>query len=415
MRKLHVHLNVIRLLVVASVTLLISHNANAQLYMDSNGKTSLGDYSSSNDGTLNVTSTSNTLKAYYLTRLNTRSHLCALGINNTTHATLPPYTIPNYFGIEVGCENNANSSTFGISTSVSSEGTFSTGRAYGLLSEAGQSTPGWNFGICTAVTGENNGTGIFASAGGYWDGYNVQGRWAGFFDGDVKVVGDMYATSFTTLSDYRLKENIRQIKDGTLDKIMGMNVVSYKLKNIEVDMGDTATSVYYAYPKDSRILKTDHYGLIAQELQEIYPDLVYEESDGYLSVNYIEIIPLLIKSIQELRLQVDELTNSPNKAVQRNGGTTGTDDILYSAVLYQNNPNPFSENTSIKCVIPQKVTKADLYIYDMNGHQIESMNISQRGNVSLVIEGNHLDAGMYLYSLITDGTVIDTKRMILTK
>ena len=55
MRKLHVHLNVMRLLVVASVTLLISHNANAQLYMDSNGKTSLGDYSSSNDGTLNVT------------------------------------------------------------------------------------------------------------------------------------------------------------------------------------------------------------------------------------------------------------------------------------------------------------------------------------------------------------------------
>ncbi|MBO7110639.1 MAG: T9SS type A sorting domain-containing protein, partial [Bacteroidaceae bacterium] len=172
---------------------------------------------------------------------------------------------------------------------------------------------------------------------------------------------------------------------------------------------------YYAYPEDSRILKTDHYGLIAQELREIYPDLVCEGSDGYLSVNYIEIIPLLIKSIQELRLQVDELTYSPEKATMRNGGTTNTDDIINTAVLYQNNPNPFTENTSIKCVIPQEVTKADLYIYDMNGRQIESRNISQRGNVSILIEGNSLDAGMYLYSLITDGTVVDTKRMILTR
>ena len=415
MRKLHARLHVTKLLAIASVTCLFSLNVNAQLLVDASGKTSLGDYSSSNDGTLNVTSTANTLKAYYLTFLNTRSHLCALGIRNATHATLPPNTIPNYFGIEVGCENNANSSTHGISTCVSSEGTFNTGRAYGLLSEAGNSTSGWNFGICTAVTGNNDGTGIYASAGGYPDGYNVQGRWAGFFLGDVKVVGDIYASTLITPSDYRLKENIRHINDGTLDKIMGMNVVSYKLKNIEVDMGDTATKVYHAYPEDSRILKTDHYGLIAQELREIYPDLVYEGSDGYLSVNYIEIIPLLIKSIQELRLQVDELADSPEKAVLRNGGTTNTDDIINTAVLYQNNPNPFTENTSIKCVIPQDVAKADLYIYDMNGHQIESRNIGQRGNVSLLIEGNSLDAGMYLYSLITDGTVVDTKRMILTR
>lgn len=61
------------------------------------------------------------------------------------------------------------------------------------------------------------------------------------------------------------------------------------------------------------------------------------------------------------------------------------------------------------------VRNAVLYIYDMNGHQIDSRAITERGNASLTIEGNSLDAGMYLYSLITDGTVVDTKRMILTK
>jgi hypothetical protein len=51
----------------------------------------------------------------------------------------------------------------------------------------------------------------------------------------------------------------------------------------------------------------------------------------------------------------------------------------------------------------------------MNGRQIDSMIINERGEISLTIEGGSLDAGIYLYSLITDGVVVDTKRMILTK
>ena len=51
----------------------------------------------------------------------------------------------------------------------------------------------------------------------------------------------------------------------------------------------------------------------------------------------------------------------------------------------------------------------------MNGHQIDSMPIAERGDVSLTIEGSSLDAGIYMYSLITDGEVVDTKRLILTK
>jgi hypothetical protein len=43
------------------------------------------------------------------------------------------------------------------------------------------------------------------------------------------------------------------------------------------------------------------------------------------------------------------------------------------------------------------------------------MTVSGHGIVDLVIEGRSLDAGMYMYSLVTDGVVIDTKRMILTK
>ena len=94
MRKLHARLHVTKLLVIASVTCLFSLNVNAQLLVDASGKTSLGDYSSSNDGTLNVTSTANTLKAYYLTFLNTRSHLCALGIRTPLMRRYPQTLFP---------------------------------------------------------------------------------------------------------------------------------------------------------------------------------------------------------------------------------------------------------------------------------------------------------------------------------
>ncbi|MBO7049065.1 MAG: tail fiber domain-containing protein [Bacteroidaceae bacterium] len=387
---------------------------NAQLYVDSNGNTTIGDYFNTNTS-LSVNSSANSLKSYYLTELNTNSHFCALGINNSTHVQLPTNVSHEFYGIQLGCENNANSATYGITTCVSSEGPFSTGRAYGLLAEAGRSTPGWNFGICTSVTGENNGAGLFASSGSYPEGFNVNGRWAGYFDGNVNVVGNLSASSYTCSSDYRLKENIRQIDNGSLDKILGMNVVKYKIKNTEVDMGDTAKTVHYKYPEDSPLLKKDHYGVIAQELREIYPELVNEGEDGYLSVNYIELVPILIKSIQELALKVEALKNESPRAVLRGNGTTSINQGINQTVLFQNDPNPFTEKTTIKCIIPNSVKSAVLYIYDMNGRQIDSMPIPERENVTITIEGSRLDAGMYMYSLVTDGNLVDTKRMILTK
>jgi hypothetical protein len=51
----------------------------------------------------------------------------------------------------------------------------------------------------------------------------------------------------------------------------------------------------------------------------------------------------------------------------------------------------------------------------MNGLQVDEYPISSFGIGSVIVSAGHLEAGMYLYSLIADGQVIDTKRMILTK
>lgn len=130
-------------------------------------------------------------------------------------------------------------------------------------------------------------------------------------------------------------------------------------------------------------------------------------------------IPLLVQSIQELTVEINRLkskSQSPlSRSVDEEDGEVedGLMDKLESE-LFQNTPNPFSDNTVIKYVIPQDVQNANLLIYDMNGKQIEQFVLTQKGMGSIVLEGSHLEAGMYLYSLIVDSKVIDVKRMILT-
>lgn len=49
------------------------------------------------------------------------------------------------------------------------------------------------------------------------------------------------------------------------------------------------------------------YGVIAQEIQKEFPEMVCMEDDGYLSVDYIQLIPVMIEAIKELKLEIDTL------------------------------------------------------------------------------------------------------------
>lgn len=50
-----------------------------------------------------------------------------------------------------------------------------------------------------------------------------------------------------------------------------------------------------------------HYGFMAQELKNVYPTFVQLNSNGYYTVNYQEMIPILAKGIQEQQAQIDDL------------------------------------------------------------------------------------------------------------
>jgi len=85
---------------------------------------------------------------------------------------------------------------------------------------------------------------------------------------------------------------------------------------------------------------------------------------------------------------------------------------LNAIILDQNLPNPFAEKTSINYVIPTDVKEAQLLFYDINGRIIKQVDITERGEGKLTVYGENLQNGIYTYSLIADGKLIATKKMV---
>lgn len=278
------------------------------------------------------------------------------------------------------------------------------GRNYGVYCVAGNASSGWNYGVSGILSGTNGGTGVYGSSY-YDDGFNTKGRFAGLFHGDIKTTDAVYASAYNTLADSRINQDMKELENGYLNDLMQLSVFKYGLKQLDVDSGDDSKSLGY-YINDSGILDKEHYGLSGQEISNIFPNLVTESQDGYLSINYMEMVPLLIKSIQELKTELDAIKTN-TKVSERT-----LNDI---AILYQNVPNPFSDQCIIKCTIPDNINQASFYLFDYNGRQIQHRVIKDRGNVQIVVDSKGLEAGLFLYSLVADGELVDTKRMIYSK
>ena len=196
--------------------------------------------------------------------------------------------------------------SFGVKSYAYNASPKTAGRAYGVVGYAGNATSGWNYGVYGKLMGSNNGTGVFGANTTKSD-ISIPGKYAGYFRGDVKVEDALWAYSITE-SDERFKENVKDISDEeSLVKFPGIRPVEYNLVQRELTMpSDTTITVNY-FEEDSQILNKKKFGLIAQELQLIYPNLVYEGQAGELGIDYVGLIPILIKTVQEQQLRIEQL------------------------------------------------------------------------------------------------------------
>jgi hypothetical protein len=122
-----------------------------------------------------------------------------------------------------------------------------------------------------------------------------------------------------------------------------MKPIEYNIKQIYPETkGDSTNSTRGIYDEKSQVFQKKHFGLIAQDLQKIYPDLVYQNDSGYLSVNYIGLIPILIQSIKELNTELEALKAKtdgyPSAEKAKSDSRTNETELLTYPVLDQNIP-----------------------------------------------------------------------------
>lgn len=238
--------------------------------------------------------------------------------------------------------------------------------------------------------------------------------------GDSNVTSIGGQVSWTTLSDGRFKREIKKDVAG-LDFINQLNPVSYVLDKKAINTFLRIPDSLQVDNEATRKTPTRQTGFVAQEVEALLKKSGYvfsgvevpqNENDAY-TIRYAEFVVPLVKAVQELSVQVDDLKQQlkkyANESTMDQKSAMGT-----GAFLYQNSPNPFSTNTEIQMDIPESHRQANVIVYNLEGKQLKNINVSDRGKVIVNISGNELSAGMYLYTLMVDGKVVDTKRLILT-
>lgn len=99
---------------------------------------------------------------------------------------------------------------------------------------------------------------------------------------DLIVTGSLYNTS-----DIRLKENIIDLSKAKMDDLFTLNPVVFNYKNDKT--------------------KKIHYGVLAQDVEKVFPELVEENMSGYKTVNYQELLPLMLAKMKNMQEEINEL------------------------------------------------------------------------------------------------------------
>jgi len=244
-------------------------------------------------------------------------------------------------------------------------------------------------------------------------------------------------SSWGTLSDQRFKTNVKEDVQG-LDFILKLRPVNYQLDAQKLDnflrapfgktsSVDTVAEYQTALAKKGNVVYT---GLLAQEVETAAQETGFEfsgvvkpahENDHY-TLRYAEFVVPLIKAVQEQQAIIEEqqmelaelkkLVQQLVRVPTNSALSTQQNHILKTARLEQNQPNPFSDDTTINYYIPETVQNATLIIASSTGNVVKKQSIQERGAGQILLDASTLSDGMFFYSLVLDGKHVATKKLI---
>lgn len=242
-----------------------------------------------------------------------------------------------------------------------------------------------------------------------------------------------YVGVFIT-SDGRFKNNISEKDVKGLDFIKKLRPVVYNMdtrklqKFLTNNMPDSISKNYMKedFGPSSSIRQS---GFIAQEVEKAAKETGYDfngvhipqnENDNY-SIAYSQFVVPLVKAVQEQQKMIEDLQQQV-KLLQQNQQNAPAESLPAvsaieladnnAVVLNQNVPNPFAQQTSISYTIPVSANSAQILFYSMEGRLMKTANITTRGKGILNVFANDLSSGSYTYSLMIDGKIMNTKKLV---
>lgn len=409
---------------------IIATNINAQLVVDSLGRVGIG-----TDSTESILS---------------------IGMEGGSNVAMQCKAVGRSLGLYILNETNSNNQTNGSYFRVKNN----IGRCYGgrslALGSNDQNSSQYVIGLAGYAGLARTAVGIFGgkdlgTSGDFAGVYgaetfgntptftNYPGTYAGYFRGKVRVTNGIYATVLSPSASpspsgqngTTLLSDIGESVTGKLSQVQTFQFLRYapaqktnttreylEYTDVENISPEERDSLIESLPAEEPelYLSPIQYGLDADQLKAVYPELVYEDNNGNVSINYVEMVPLLVQSINELSAKIAELEGtSPRKVKAQPTAIEETVSDVDMVRMDQNKPNPFSESTVIALNIPSNAQAANIYIYDMNGKQAQSLPVSERGETNITVYAADLSAGMYIYTLVVDGKVAVTRRMIVER
>ncbi len=205
----------------------------------------------------------------------------------------------------------------------------------------------------------------------------------------------------TIISDKNMKKDIKNL-DKTLSKLISLRPVKYKMKP-KIKNNET--------PAENK----PQVGLIAQEVQNIFPEVVSQVGDSHLGIRYTELVPMLIRALQEQQEKIKKLRDKTEYYEQNTALKSSTlkNIGLEDAKIYHSKSNSGKGLITIDYQIPTSINNAQLYICNTNGKLLKKSTIDTYGRGSVSISANELENGKVLYCLVCDGSIVDTKQLML--
>lgn len=182
------------------------------------------------------------------------------------------------------------------------------------------------------------------------------------------------------------------------------------------DSSLTGTTIPISEPLVS--LGKSQYALDVNAVKQCFPDLIIRDTQGNEYVNYTQLVPILVQAIKELKTELDDLKEAVASSGTRkvNAATniaTNTLDEGWGSIS-QNTPNPFTGQSTVRVSVPDDASDAYVDILTLNGASVKRIPVSN-GLSEVSLSSFEFAPGTYLYTLVVNGKVSETRRMIVNR